>query len=642
MALIIADRVRDTSTTIGTGSFTVSGSAPTTYRTFSAVCATADTFPYFIASQSLNEWEVGLATYSAANTIARTTIYSSSNAGSIVTFSTGTKDVVLSDTAEKSGSTDFTVATLNVKGSTSGIVTVQGATAAGTYNFNLPTTVGVPGQVLQSQSGGTASMLWTATPSLGVVGSTGGAVSLKGTTTGTVTIQPTTAGGIYNFNVPATAGSAGQMLTSQGGGSVPMTWTTALVTQATAGSVHTGSYPIWKDTTGATVIDGRGMINVLAFGADPTGVASSDTAFANVITTIGSNGGTIYIPAGTYKLTTTWLVTGSNITVMGDGPNSIILQSLTTVDAIVNSGSNNRFTNLQIKYPSLASAGYGLNNSGSGTLFSNVYDNIHIVNAFNAIRSHNENVAFYTNIFASSVVNVGFFFDVTNNIVLNTFVFSEDSGNFHTSGIGIYMPGACQGCLISNGEVFAFNRSLSIGGVSGLANAPAYCQFMSTYFNDGWQQDLINTGYDLSFVECEWSNGTKPGGDNGLGIASGDLLKFTNCDFVLCGEHGCLVQAGVTNTSFVGCSFISNSQLAGSGASSGLVFGANATDFVVEGCIAKNDTNISATANQKYGILVSSGTSDRYIISGNLVSTNVIGGVLDGGSGVNKSVTANF
>jgi hypothetical protein len=240
------------------------------------------------------------------------------------------------------------------------------------------------------------------------------------------------------------------------------------------------------------------------------------------------------------------------------------------------------------------------------------------------------------------VVNVAFFFDVTNNIVLNTFVFSEDSGNFHTSGIGIYMPGACQGCLISNGEVFQFNRSMSLGGVSGLANAPAYCQFMSTYFNDGWQQDLISTGYDLSFVECEWSNGAKPGGDNGLGIVGGDLMKFTNCDFVICGSHGCLVQAGVTNTSFVDCSFIGNSQLAGSGASSGLVFGANATDFIVKGCIAKNDTNISATANQKFGILVSSGTSDRYIISGNLVSTNVTGGVSDGGSGVNKSVTANF
>jgi hypothetical protein len=158
MALVIADRVRDTSTTTGTGSFTISGSAPSTYRTFSAVCATADTFPYFIASQTLNEWEVGLGTYSAANTIARTTIYSSSNAGSIVTFSTGTKDVVLSETAEKSGSANFTTTTLLVNGASSGTITVQAQATAGTYNFNLPTSAGTSGQPLLSAGGAGSPM----------------------------------------------------------------------------------------------------------------------------------------------------------------------------------------------------------------------------------------------------------------------------------------------------------------------------------------------------------------------------------------------------------------------------------------------------------------------------------------------------
>jgi hypothetical protein len=538
----------------------------------------------------------------------------------------------------KDGSVNATKA-INLAGTTSGIITIAPQAAAGTYNFNLPTTVGVAGQLLQSQGGGASPMLWTATPILGSTSIGTGSLGFAGATSGVVTVVPQAIAGAYSFNLPTTAGTAGQFLTSQGGGGTAMTWTTGITGP---GTTTKGSPPIWNTITGGTVIDGRGIINIMAFGADPTGASASDTALANTLTSIGTDGGIVYIPKGTYKLTTTWNVTNSNITVLGDGPNSIIQQSTLSVDAIANSGSNNRFTNFQIKYPSLASAGYGLNNSGAGTLFSNVYDNLHVVNAFNAIRSHNENVAFYTNIFASSVVNNGFFFDATSNVVLNTFDFSEDAGNYHTSGIGIYMPGACQGCLISNGEIFSFNRSLSLGGVSGLANAPAYCQFMATYFNNGWQQDLISTGYDLSFVECEWSNGAKPGGDNGLGITGGDLMKFTNCDFVICGAHGCLVQAGVTNTAFVACSFISNSQLAGSGVSSGLVFGAAVTDFVVQGCIVKNDSNISGTANQKYGILVSAGASDRYIIQGNLISTNVTGGVLDSGTGLNKLVSGNF
>jgi hypothetical protein len=102
MAFVTADRVRDTSTTAGSGSFSVSGTAPTGYRTFSAVLSVSDTFYYSIQHQTLNEWEVGLGTYSSANTFARTTVYSSSNAGSAVTFSAGTKDVFITMAASRS------------------------------------------------------------------------------------------------------------------------------------------------------------------------------------------------------------------------------------------------------------------------------------------------------------------------------------------------------------------------------------------------------------------------------------------------------------------------------------------------------------------------------------------------------------
>lgn len=101
MAHITADRVRDTSTSTGTGNFTVSGTAPTSFRTLSAVLSVSDTFYYVIQGQSSSEWEVGLGTYSSANVFARTTVLSSSNSGSAVTFSAGTKDVFLTLAASK-------------------------------------------------------------------------------------------------------------------------------------------------------------------------------------------------------------------------------------------------------------------------------------------------------------------------------------------------------------------------------------------------------------------------------------------------------------------------------------------------------------------------------------------------------------
>lgn len=112
MAHITADRVRDTTTTTGTGALTVSGSAPSGYNTFSGVLSTGDTFYYAVQHQAASEWEVGLGTYSSANTITRTTVYSSSNAGSAVNFSSGTKDIFItlaaSRTVQKDASGNIT------------------------------------------------------------------------------------------------------------------------------------------------------------------------------------------------------------------------------------------------------------------------------------------------------------------------------------------------------------------------------------------------------------------------------------------------------------------------------------------------------------------------------------------------------
>jgi len=97
MAYIIADRVKETSISIGTGTIALGG-ASTGYRRFADVMTVGDTCPYVIALNT--EWEVGIATYSAANILTRTTIHSSSNAGSAVNFTAGTKDVFLGPTAE--------------------------------------------------------------------------------------------------------------------------------------------------------------------------------------------------------------------------------------------------------------------------------------------------------------------------------------------------------------------------------------------------------------------------------------------------------------------------------------------------------------------------------------------------------------
>ena len=87
------DRVQETFTTTGTGTISLGG-AVVGYQAFSAVVANAGTC-YYGATDGTN-WEVGLGTFTAAgNTLARTTVLASSNAGSAVNWLSGTKSIWL-------------------------------------------------------------------------------------------------------------------------------------------------------------------------------------------------------------------------------------------------------------------------------------------------------------------------------------------------------------------------------------------------------------------------------------------------------------------------------------------------------------------------------------------------------------------
>lgn len=104
MAHIKADRVLETSTTTGTGAFALAA-AVAGYRRFSSVMTSpSDTCYYYIEAVDASgiptgSWETGLGTYSASNTLTRTTPLASSNGGAAVNFSAGTKRVAISAVA---------------------------------------------------------------------------------------------------------------------------------------------------------------------------------------------------------------------------------------------------------------------------------------------------------------------------------------------------------------------------------------------------------------------------------------------------------------------------------------------------------------------------------------------------------------
>jgi hypothetical protein len=184
MALALYDRVRETSTIVGTGTATLLGAVPG-YQSFSVV-GNANTTYYCIFNTGTTEWEVGIGTYtSSGTTLSRTTILASSNSGSAVSFTAGTKDVFVTYPA--------------------------GYTAFSTNNATQAS-----GQVLTSNGTGVGPT-WQAAPAA-AAGTLTGATLASGVTAssltslGTITSLAATAANITSLGVnTAASGTAGEI-----------------------------------------------------------------------------------------------------------------------------------------------------------------------------------------------------------------------------------------------------------------------------------------------------------------------------------------------------------------------------------------------------------------------------------------------
>lgn len=141
MALVLKDRVKETTTTTGTGSFALAG-AVTGYDSFGQI-GNGNTTYYAVYLDGGSEWEVGIGTYTAPSTLSRDTILASSNAGSVVTFSAGQKTIWCDYPAGKAVYTDATGSIsqpiVNISGITGAISTVDTITFDTGYTTTLTT-----------------------------------------------------------------------------------------------------------------------------------------------------------------------------------------------------------------------------------------------------------------------------------------------------------------------------------------------------------------------------------------------------------------------------------------------------------------------------------------------------------------------
>ena len=281
MALIIKDRVKETTTTTGTGNVALGG-AVSNFVTFSSVLSDSDTTYYAIVDSNNSDFEVGLGTYvSSGNTIARTTVLASSNSGSAVDLSAGSKVIFCAFPADKAVVEDANgvvsienlqidtnaIKSTNTNGNIqlfpagTGFTELYGNTNAGAIRFNC-----------ESNSHG---------------------VTLKG--------PPHSASATYSLELPNGDGSDGQLLKTDGSGKLAFTSSLPGIT-ATASEINILD-GVTATTTEINYLDitTLGLTQASkAVTADANGVVSFDNGTIEEVTTVtsSSNAATINLRDG--------------------------------------------------------------------------------------------------------------------------------------------------------------------------------------------------------------------------------------------------------------------------------------------------------------------------------------------------------
>ena len=172
MAFILKDRVKESTTTTGTGNISLGG-ALATFETFQSYLSNGDTTFYAIAhtSSGVDEWEVGLGTWNTGNTLSRTTVLAGSNGTSAVTFSAGTKDVFMTYPASKAivSGEDAAFANITVTGTVDGRdIAADGTKLDGveaSADVTDAVTVAAAGALMRSGGTMTGNLVLNANPS---------------------------------------------------------------------------------------------------------------------------------------------------------------------------------------------------------------------------------------------------------------------------------------------------------------------------------------------------------------------------------------------------------------------------------------------------------------------------------------------
>jgi hypothetical protein len=386
-------------------------------------------------------------------------------------------------------------------------------------------------------------------------------------------------------------------------------------------------------------------VSILDFaGVDSTGATDSTAGIQASITAIcaKSTGGIDIFPPGSYAVSSQITIPCANVYLQGAGTAATQINSSATSSSIfVFSGFNDEISGMQIAYTSAATAGAAVNLSTANAF---VADRVTINNAFRGILVTNSVADYFSNLFFNNMTpgtGVGIYINGGNDQFFNTVTMGNPSGSQPRAGYeivssgGVWMNGvdaihSGTGLLIDppNGSsvtyLFIENSAFDTNAADGIALLP---------FAGG---TVYGSTFSGSWTASSGSYGVHIGG---TGLTDG--VRFIGHRSFDNGMDGYFVQASGSsaNISFNNCDASGNS-LSSSGTFAGFEFGPGVSGFSVTNSRAGQEAGLPGT--QGRGILIDTGASTSYLLTGNDLRGNAVGSLSDGGTGSGKIVKGNL
>ena len=362
-------------------------------------------------------------------------------------------------------------------------------------------------------------------------------------------------------------------------------------------------------------------VSVKDFGAVGDGSTDDTTAIQAAIT--ANPNGTVYLPAGTYKISSVLNITAST-TLVGAGINATFISQSTNSTGILNfTGTFGGFNNLAVSYSGTPVSGATAVNSTAGSLHASDFA---INSAYIGLNINTNASQYFTRFYINNYVEIGIGLDNVNDIYFSQFILNAGSSSNGALG-GIRMTNFCQAIIFTDGDVILGQYPITSDSSSGnIGTSPSFNNFTNVFFDSAVHGASLNKMFFTEFVGCWFSNGRSGGGDSGCNITNSSDLSFTNSRFFNNGSNGCLVASSNSNIAFDTCSFSYNG-LVNSTTANGLSFANNTQKFLVTNC-----TSNSGGGTQQYGMYIGSGCTNFIVIGNNNIG-NALSGLSNGGTG---------